>query len=143
MLCSVNPLQSLISSEIVSSSTRVDTSRYPLQSRMVSIEISMPNAHFENWGDSGINASQCTDNSTDIDMDEKKQMVIMWFIAFLICLLHFLLCIYLVFVLQKFMVALLRTELYMLLFHYVIFIKFMKSFLVVIENSFCTSQQSV
>ncbi|KAJ8646667.1 hypothetical protein MRB53_008415 [Persea americana] len=64
----------LISTEVGSSTTRVDASHYPLQNRTVNIAISMPDAHFENWGDSGmLDSSPCTDTSTDADMDEKNQ----------------------------------------------------------------------
>lgn len=63
----------LSSSEITSSTTRVDADQYTFQDGIVSITMSLPNSHFEHWGESGmVDASPQTDTSTDVDTDEKN-----------------------------------------------------------------------
>ena len=47
---------------------------------------SLGNGHFENWGESGMaDNSQQTDTSTDVDTDDKNQVLVSFTIALWYC----------------------------------------------------------
>ena len=80
--------QSIGATEIVSSGTGcLDTGQFMYQ-KGTTFSTSLGNRHIENWGDSGLaDNSQQTDTSTDVDTDDKNQVLSLFllYLSFICC----------------------------------------------------------